>query len=198
LAVLKQKIILIKIQNQDRIMNSISLQPTIKKGLLAAVVTLMFAFTANAQRIATVDINQILEQLPEYQTAQKQLDDTAAKWQRQINEEYDDIKGMYSRYQAEQVLMSDEVRAQKEEEIMNKEKEVREMQKSKFGPEGALFKKRQELVRPVQDRVYKAIEDFANTKGFDFIFDKGGSAGILFSNSRFDKTEELLQSLKGE
>jgi outer membrane protein len=179
-------------------MNSISLQPSIKKGLLATIAALMFAFTANAQRIATVDINQILEQLSEYQTAQKQLDDTAAKWQREINEEYDQIKGMYSRYQAEQVLMSEEVRTQKEEEIMNKEKEVREMQKSKFGPDGALFKKRQELVRPIQDRVYKAIEGYANSKGFDFIFDKGGSAGIIFSNARFDKTEDILKALNGE
>ncbi|MFT6708929.1 MAG: outer membrane protein, partial [Flavobacteriales bacterium] len=77
-------------------------------------------------------------------------------------------------------------------------KEVREMQKSKFGPDGALFKKRQELVRPIQDRVYKAIEDYANSKGFDFIFDKGGSAGIIFSNARFDKTEDILKSLNGE
>ena len=179
-------------------MTSVSLQPSIKKGLFTFVAALMIAFTANAQRIATVDINRILENLDEYQGAQKKLDDTAAKWQREINEEYDKIKGMYSRYQAESVLMSEEVRRQKEEEIMNKEKEVRELQKSKFGPEGALFKKRQELVRPVQDKVYQAIEDFANTKGFDFIFDKGGSAGIIFSNSRFDKTDDILKSLKGE
>jgi len=99
-------------------MNSISIHPTIKRGMLATMIAFLFAFTATAQRIATVDINQILEQLSEYKTAQKQLDDTAAKWQREINEEYDQIKGMYSRYQAEQVLMSDEVRTQKEEEIM--------------------------------------------------------------------------------
>ncbi len=179
-------------------MNSISLPLSIKKLLLSFVTALMIAFTVNAQRIATVDINKILESLEEYQTAQKKLDDVAAKWQREINEEYDKIKGMYSRYQAESVLMSEEVRRQKEEEIMNKEKEVRELQKTKFGPEGALFKKRQELVRPIQDTVYDAIEDFANTKGFDFIFDKGGSAGIIFSNSRFDKTDDILKAIKEE
>ena len=179
-------------------MNSISLQPTIKKSLFSLITALMIAFTANAQRIATVDINKILESLSEYQAAQKSLDDTAAKWQREINEEYDKIKGLYSRYQAESVLMSEEVRRQKEEEIMNKEKEVRELQKSKFGPEGALFKKRQELVRPVQDKVYEAIEDYANTKGFDFIFDKSGSAGIIFSNARFDKTDDILKELKDD
>ena len=179
-------------------MNCISLPPAIKKSLLVMIAALMIAFSVNAQRIATVDINKVLENLEEYQTAQKKLDDVAAKWQREINEEYDKIKGMYSRYQAESVLMSEEVRRQKEDEIMNKEKEVREMQKSKFGPEGALFKKRQELVRPIQDNVYETIEDFANTKGFDFIFDKGGSAGIIFSNARFDKTDDILKAIKGE
>ena len=178
-------------------MNSISLHPTMKKGILVTFMAVLFAFTANAQRIATVDIARILESLDTYQAAQKQLDDLAAKWQREINEEYDKIKGMYSRYQAESVLMSEEVRHQKEEEIMQKEKQVREMQKAKFGPEGALFQKRQELVRPIQERVYKAIEDYANTKGFDFIFDKGGSAGIIFSNPRFDKTDDILKLLNG-
>ena len=103
---------------------------------------------------------------------------------------------MYNRYQAEQVLLSDEVRRQKEEEIMNKEKEVREMQKKKFGPEGDLFKKRQELVAPIQEKVYSAIENFANDKGFDFIFDKGAASGMLFSNERYDKTEDILKELE--
>ena len=123
------------------------------------------------------------------------MDNLAAKWRREISEEYDKIKGMYNRYQAEQVLMSDDTRQQKEEEITNKEKEVREMQKNKFGPDGALFKKRQELVRPVQDKVYNAIEEYAGEKGFDFIFDKSGNAGMIFSNERYDKTEDILKEL---
>ena len=87
------------------------------------------------------------------------------------------------------------MRRQKEEEIMAKEKSVRELQKSKFGPEGALFTKRQDLVQPIQDRVYQAIESYANDKGYDFIFDKGGATGILFSNARYDKTEEIIKVL---
>ena len=159
---------------------------------------MLLSFSANAQRIATVDTKKILESIPAYQDAQKSLDNVAAKWQREINEEYDKIKGMYNRYQAESVLLSDEVRAQKEEEIMNKEKEVREMQKSKFGPDGALFKKRTELVRPIQDKVYSAIEDYANVKGYDFIFDKSGSAGIVFSNTRYDKTDDIIERINKE
>jgi outer membrane protein len=134
--------------------------------------------------------------MKEYKTAQKQIDDLAAKWRREIAEEYDQIKGMYNRYQAEQVLLSDEVRRQKEEEIMNKEKEVRDLQKQKFGPEGDLFKKRQELVAPIQEQIYTAIEGYANDKGFDFIFDKGSASGMIYSNVRYDKTDDILKELE--
>ena len=179
-------------------MNTISIQKLIKKSFFALVFAFLSTVTVQAQRIAYVDVNQILESMDEYRTAQDKLDKVAAKWRQEISEAYDEIKGLYSRYQAESVLMSEEVRRQKEEEIMNKEKEVREMQKSKFGPEGALFKKRQELVRPIQDKVFKAIEDYANTKGFDFIFDKAGSSGMIFSNPKYDKTNEILEKIKSE
>ncbi|MEL6864325.1 MAG: OmpH family outer membrane protein [Bacteroidota bacterium] len=166
-----------------------------KKLFFALAMVGFMAFTANAQRIAYVDINEILESMKEYKSAQKELDDLAARWRRQISEEYDKIKGLYNRYQAEQVLLSDEVRRQKEEEITNKEKQVRQMQKDKFGPEGALFKKRQELVRPIQERVYATIEEFANNKGYDFIFDKSGNAGMIYSNERHDKTDDIKKKL---
>ena len=172
-----------------------SLNMITKKLFLTLAIAAVFALTASAQRIATVNINQILEGLSDYRTAQKQLDETAARWRREIAEEYDVIKGLYNKYQAEQVLLSEDMRRQKEDEIMKKEKEVRELQKAKFGPEGALFKKRQDLVQPIQDRVYQAIENYAADKGYDFIFDKGGAAGILYSNSRYDKTEEIIKAL---
>ena len=179
----------------NNIMKLSNLNSLLKKSMLAIALITMFSFTASAQRIAIVDINQVLESMPEYRQAQKKLDDLAAKWRRQIAEQYDDIKGLYNKYQAEQVLLSDDMRIQKEEEITNKEKAVRGLQKEKFGPEGALFKERQELVRPIQDKVYAAIEEYANDKGFDFILDKGGSSGLLFANERFEKTKEILKEL---
>ena len=134
-----------------------------------AIFTLSFAFltllTVQAQKVASVDVTRILESQQDYISAQSQLDELASKWKREIEVEYDKIKGLYNRYQAEQVLLSDEVSRQKEEEIIAKEKQVREMQKEKFGPEGALFQKRQQLVQPIQDRVYAAIEKYANEKG---------------------------------
>ena len=175
--------------------NFSSIQILFKKSVLALTLIAFFTFNASAQRIAIVDINQVLESMPEYRQAQKKLDDLAAKWRRQIAEQYDDIKGLYNKYQAEQVLLSDDMRIQKEEEITKKEKEVRDMQREKFGPEGSLFKERQEMVRPIQDRVYAAIEAYANDKGFDFILNKGGSSGLLFANERFDKTKDIQKEL---
>ncbi len=166
-----------------------------KKILLSFALIGFLAFTSTAQRIAYVDIGSILESLPEYTKAQRDLDKTAATWRQEIAQEYDKIKGMYNKYQAEQVLMSDDMRKQKEDEIMQAEDAVRELQKRKFGPEGALFKKRQDLVQPIQERVYSSIEDYASEKGFDFIFDQNGSAGMIFANPKYDKTEDIKSKL---
>jgi outer membrane protein len=168
----------------------------IKKLVFSAVIVLSTAFCMNAQKVAVVDINQVLNSLPTYKTAQEDLDKMASKWRSEIAQQQDVIKGMYNKYQAEQVLMSDDARKQREEEIMNKEKEVREAQRTKFGPEGELFKKRSELVKPLQDKVYAAIERFATEKGFDLILDKGGSAGIIFANATTDKTNLIIEMVK--
>ncbi len=167
----------------------------IKTLLILAFGLFMGTTTLQAQKVAVVDINLILESLEDYKTAQADVDKIAARWRQEIEQEFDKVKGMYNKYQAEQVLMSEEMRAQQEEEILTKEKEIREMQKSKFGPEGELFKKRQELIRPVQDKVYGMIEAYANERGYDFIFDKSSSSGIIFANPQFDKTEDLIQRL---
>ncbi len=177
-------------------MNTSKIKNTTKKALFIILLAAITSTIAEAQKIAYVDVEKILNSMNEYKSAQKQIDDLATKWRREIAEEYDQIKGMYNRYQAEQVLLSDEVRRQKEEEIMAKEKQVRDMQKDKFGPEGALFKKRQELVAPIQEKVYSAIEKFANEKGFDFIFDKGAASGMIFSSPRYDKTEDVLKEMQ--
>jgi outer membrane protein len=162
---------------------------TIRK--IASTLLLSFAMMsfASAQRIAVVDVTAVLESLPEYQKAQEQLDKIATAWRQEIAQEQDKIKGMYSKYQAEQVLLSEEMKKQREEEIMNKEKDVRELQRQKFGPEGA-------LVKPVQDKVYGAIERFATDKGFEFIFDKGSASGLLFSDSKNDKTDDIKALVK--
>ncbi len=149
----------------------------------------------SAQRIAIVDITRVLEEMSDYQKAQTELDNIAAQWRQEIALEYDQIKAMYNKYQAEQVLLTEDARKAKEDEIMNREKLVRDLQRDKFGPEGSLFRKRQDLVQPIQERVYGAIKRYAEDRGFDFIFDKGGSSGLIFNNADFDKTDDIIRVL---
>ena len=177
-------------------MNSLIIKRLTTKIVIAAAFFVFTATSLDAQKIAVVDINAVLQAMPAYTKAQDDLDKLASRWRQEIAQEQDVIKGLYSKYQTEQVLMSEDVRKQKEEEIANKEKNVREMQRVKFGPEGELFKKRQELVKPIQEKVYVAIEAYANEKGYDFIFDKGGSAGLLFANERYDMTAAFIVRLK--
>jgi outer membrane protein len=167
-----------------------------KRILLAAAAALVLTFSANAQKIAIVDINQVLNSLADYKKAQEDLDKIAQKWRGDIAQQQDVIKGLYNRYQAEQVLLNETQRKQREEEIMNKEKEVREAQRVKFGSEGELFKRRQELVKPIQDKVYAAIERFAADKGYDIILDKSSSAGLIFANPTYDKTSSVIDLVK--
>ena len=165
--------------------------------LTAAFALFAFGSQLSAQKIASIDMERILSSITEYQDAQTQLDQLAAKWQQEINQQYDAIKSMYNKYQAEQVLLSEEQRTQREEAIIAKEQEVRELQRSRFGPEGALFQRRQELIKPIQDAVYEAVENYADSRGYDFIFDRsGGTAGIIFGSDEYDKTDDILRSLK--
>lgn len=155
----------------------------------------LFGSNVQAQKIAVVDLNGILENLPAYIKAQEELDKTANEWRQEIANEYDKINSMYNKFQAEQVLMSEEMKKQKEQEIIDKEAEVREMNRQKFGPEGALFSKRQELVQPIQEQVFAAIESYAKERAIDIILDKEAAAGILFVTDELDKTDDIKRRL---
>lgn len=141
---------------------------------LFVIVLLSFALISNsfAQRYCVIDSKYILENLPEYKQAQAKLDEISAQWQKEIDAKLQDVDRMYKAYQSEQVMLSDEMKKKREEEIIKKEKEAKELQKKKFGFEGELFKKRQELVKPVQDKVYNAVQKMAAAKAYDVIFDK--------------------------
>ena len=168
----------------------------LKRMIFAIAILMMGSISMEAQRVASVDVNKILDSQSDYLDAQKQLDELAARWRREVEVEQDKIKGLYSRYQAEQVLMSEDTRKQKEDEIVEAEKTLREMQRKKFGQDGDLFKKRQSLVQPIQERVYNTIEEYANEKGFDFIFDRAGATGIIFANDQYDKTDDIIAKLR--
>jgi len=166
-----------------------------KKLFFSLLIMGLFTTGIMAQRIAIVDVNDILSSMSAYEAAQAEIDKVAAEWEQSIAQEYDNIKSLYNKYQAEQVLLSDDIRKERENEIVAKEKNVRDLQKRRFGPEGDLFRKRQELVSPIQDQVFAAIEEFAKDKGYDIILDRSSSAGILFTSDDFDKTSEVKREL---
>jgi outer membrane protein len=151
--------------------------------------------TTFAQKFAFVNSEYILENVPEYKTAQDQLDQLSAQWQKEIEIKYADIDKMYKAYQAEQILLTEDMKKRREDEIIAKEKEVKDFQKQKFGFEGDLFKKKQELVKPIQDKVYNAIKKIATEGGYAFIFDKSSDLIMLYANSKYDKSDEVLQAM---
>lgn len=167
----------------------------IKSIILPLAALFILTASADAQRIAVVDITEVLNSMEEYTTAQTELDATAEKWRQEISAEQEKISGMYNAYQAEQVLLSDDAKIKKENEIIELEKKVRELQRKRFGPDGDLFRKQEDLVAPIQQSVYNIIEEYAAERGYDFIFDKGGSAGILFANPRMDKTTDIINRI---
>ncbi len=151
--------------------------------------------TVEAQRIAFVNTRYILDQLPEYGTAQKELDKFSKQWQDEIDERHQQIKRMREAYNAEAILLTDEMRRSRMEEIDRRDVEARDLQKRRFGPNGDLFKKRQELIQPIQDQVYDAVKEVAGTS-YVAIFDLGGQSGnLLFASERYDRSDAVLRKL---
>jgi outer membrane protein len=152
-------------------------------------------FAACAQRYAVVDTKYILTRMPEYKEAQKILDQTSEGWQKEIDDKQTVLNKMYKEYEAEQVMLTDTLKKKREDEIFNKEKEVRDLQRKRFGFEGDLFKRRQELVKPVQDKVYNAIQKIAVNRLYDFILDKSEGITVIFADPKLDVSEDVVKAL---
>jgi outer membrane protein len=150
---------------------------------------------ADAQHFAIVDTKYILEKMPEYKLAQKQLDQTSAQWQKEIDDKQAVLDKMYKDYEGEQVMLSEDLKKKREDELFNHEKEVRDLQRKRFGFEGDLFKKRQELIKPVQDKVYDAIQKIAVNRLYDFILDKSEGITVIFADPKLDKSDDVLKLL---
>lgn len=165
------------------------------KKLIVAAVVMLAGFMANAQRYAIIDTKFILDRMPEYKDAQKQLDDVAAGWQKDIDAQQQDLDKMYRDFEAEQVMLTDELRKKREDQLFLKEKALRELQRKRFGFEGDLFKKRQELVKPVQDKVFNAVQKLAVARGYDFILDKSEGITVIFADPKLEKSEDVLKEL---
>jgi outer membrane protein len=166
-----------------------------KKILLFACLFIVTASVAVAQKYAIIDTRFILDKLPDYKKAQGQLDVVAADWQKDIDAKQGALDKMYKDYEAEQVMLSDDLKKKREQQLFEKEKELRDLQRQRFGFEGDLFKKRQELIKPIQDKVYNAVQKISSQRGYDFVLDKSEGITIIFADPKLDKSEDVLKEL---
>ena len=148
-----------------------------------------------AQKFAHVDTEYILGKIPAYQQAQTKLDTYSKQWQTEVETKFSELDQMYKKFQAEADILPAATKTKREDEIIAKEKEAKELQKKYFGAEGSLYKKRQELIKPIQDDIFNAIKEIASSGNYAFIFDAAGGASFLYSDPKYDKSDDVLQKL---
>lgn len=166
------------------------------KKLFLTSLAIFFAINMiQAQKFAYVDTQYILDNIPEFAEAQAQLDEISSTWQKEIEAKFGEVDKMYKDYQVQSVLLPEDMKKKKEQEITDKEKEAKALQRTRFGKDGDLFKKRQELVKPIQEKIYNAIQDIANNNNYAVIFDKGGSLTMMYANPKYDISDEVLDQL---
>ncbi|MFH1298038.1 MAG: OmpH family outer membrane protein [Bacteroidota bacterium] len=166
------------------------------KKIILTIIGLVFTTTMlQAQKFAYVDTKYILDNIPEYAEAQAQIDELSVQWQKEIEEKFAEVEKRYNDYQAQSVLLPEEMKAKKEQEIVDLEREAKDLQRRYFGKEGELFKKRQELVKPVQEKIYNAIQQIAEDYNYAVIFDKAGSLTMMYANPKYDISDDVLDQL---
>jgi outer membrane protein len=148
-----------------------------------------------AQKFGYIDSDYILKKIPAYNSAQEQLEKLSKQYQVEIEAKYKVVKELYDKYQSEKVLLTEEMRQKRENEIITKEKEAKEYQSSHFSPEGTLAKKRDELLKPVQDKVYNAIKEISTEGGYAIIFDIANNPGVIYNNPRYDLSDKVLEKM---
>jgi len=169
------------------------------KKFIPALCLVILSFTGlMAQKYAYVDTEYILDNIPEYKDAQRQLDELAEEYQAEVEEAYAKLDKMVKDFQAESVLLPDDIKKKREDELNDERNKIRELQKQHFGPEGDLFDKREELVKPIQEKIFNAIEEIATEKNYSFVFDKAGSLSILYVNAKYDISDDVLDKVGAE
>jgi outer membrane protein len=166
-----------------------------RKVILVISFVLGAFFSSNAQKFAMVDMEYIMKNIPSFETANEQINQISKKWQSEVEVQMQEVQKMYKNYQTELVFLSDDMKVKREEEIIAKEKAANELKKKYFGAEGELFKKRQSLMKPIQDEVYAAIQEISKDKDFGMVFDKGTSMNIIFTSQKLDISDLVLQKL---
>jgi outer membrane protein len=166
-----------------------------RKIVLTIAVILTVAGISTAQKYAFIDSEYILENIPAFTAAQEQLNQLSSQYQKELESMHAEIEQMYQDYQAESVLLSEDMKRKREDVIITKEKDYKQLQAKYFGPNGDLFKKRQGLVKPIQDDIFNAVQEIANEGSYAVIFDKSGGTALFFTNPRYDLSDQVLQKL---
>lgn len=177
---------------------SVTKKITIMKKMILFLVFagLLIGNASYAQRIVFVDTDYILNKIPAYKEAQQQIDNLTKEWQLEIQKEFEALEHMYKQYQVDKVLLSNDMRARREQEILDKEREVKELQRRRFGPDGDRFKKEEELIRPIQEEVYNGIKSLAEAQNYGFVLDAASSTlAIIHADKRHDVSDEVLKRL---
>lgn len=166
-----------------------------KRNILFAFVMVLMTLPVFSQKYAYIDSEYILGNVPEYKEAQAELDRIAALWQKEIEAKFKTIDSMYKSYQVEAITLPDNLKKNREDQIIAAEQDAKNLQKKRFGKDGDLFKKREELVKPIQDKVFSAIEEYAKEKGYAFVFDVSGAMTIVYADEKFDINDAILEKL---
>lgn len=166
-----------------------------KRNILFAFVMVLMTLPVFSQKYAYIDSEYILGNVPEYKEAQAELDRIAALWQKEIETKFKSIDSMYKSYQVEAITLPDNLKKNREDQIIAAEQDAKNLQKRRFGKDGDLFKKREELVKPIQDKVFAAIEEYAKEKGYAFVFDVSGAMTIVYADEKFDINDAILEKL---
>ena len=166
-----------------------------KKIVLSALVALCLGCIAHAQKYAYVNTESILQNIPEFTAAQEESDKLSVEWQKEIEAKFAEIDAMYKKFQNDAPLLTQDMRNRRENEIVVKERAAKDLQKKRFGVDGDLFKRRQELVQPIQDKIYTAIEKRAKQRQYVFVFDRSDNSGIMYADPRNDISNEVLKDM---
>lgn len=166
-----------------------------KKLLISLCLLAGISIGIQAQKFAMLDMEYIMKNIPTYETANEQLNQVSKKWQSEVETKMQEVQTMYKNYQTELVFLSEDMKVKKEEEIVAREKAVQELKRNYFGPEGELFKKRQSLMKPIQDEVYTAVQEISKEKDLELVFDKSSAMSVIFTSSKLDISDVVLQKL---
>ncbi|MCF6185019.1 MAG: OmpH family outer membrane protein [Bacteroidales bacterium] len=166
-----------------------------KKSIVTVILAIIFTIPTFSQKNAYVDTEYILSKIPAYENAQNKLDEFSKVWKKEIDDKYKELDKKYKDYQTEVALLSTEMKKQRENEIVNLEKNANDLKEKYFGNEGELFKKRKELIKPIQDEVYNAIKEIAVEGNYGFIFDKSADMSLIYTDPKYDISDDVLKKL---